>query len=134
MENSSFFFNMNSKISSYWIFVQSCLQFYVNYLRTVLYFIFIQVSKTSNHKNRIQCSVQNLILCQIYLINFHPEKGAWQPLYNAPKLPGSINPNLHGGHNHHPMSENYDNRTEQPIDLRLVCKFKFVPCGPVEIK
>ena len=38
-----------------------------------------------------------------------------------------------GGRNHHPLSENRDfSTTEHPIDLRPVCKFKFVRCGPVE--
>ena len=34
---------------------------------------------------------------------------------------------------HHPLSENRDFSTsEHPIDLRPVCKFKFVCYGPVE--
>ena len=34
---------------------------------------------------------------------------------------------------HHPLSENRDfSTTEHPIDLRPVCKFKLVRCGPVE--
>ena len=40
-----------------------------------------------------------------------------------------------GGHNHHPLSENQDfSITEPPLDLRPVCKFEFVRCGPVEKK
>ena len=32
-----------------------------------------------------------------------------------------------------PLSENRDfSGTEHPIDLRPVCKFEFVRCGPVE--
>ena len=35
--------------------------------------------------------------------------------------------------NYHPLSENRDfSRTEPPFDLRPVCEFKFVNCGPVE--
>ena len=37
------------------------------------------------------------------------------------------------GRKHYPLSENRDlSTTEHPIDLRPVCKFKFVRCGPVE--
>ena len=35
--------------------------------------------------------------------------------------------------NYHPLLENRDfSGTEPPLDLRPVCKFKFVRCGPVE--
>ena len=38
-----------------------------------------------------------------------------------------------GGHNHHPLSENQDfSITEPPLDLRPVCKFEFVRCGPIK--
>ena len=41
--------------------------------------------------------------------------------------------NAEGGRKHHPLSENRNfSTTEHPIDLRPVCKFKFVRCGPVE--
>ena len=45
-------------------------------------------------------------------------------------------PNYPGGRqNYHPLSENRDlSRNEPPLDLRPVCKFKFVHCGPVEEK
>ena len=37
-----------------------------------------------------------------------------------------------GSRNHHLLSENCDfSGTEPPLDLRPVCKFKFVRCGPV---
>ena len=37
------------------------------------------------------------------------------------------------GHNHHPLSENHNfSRTKPPLDLKPVCKFEFVRCGPVE--
>ena len=41
-----------------------------------------------------------------------------------------INPNYPGGgRNHHPLSETRDcSGTEHPLDLRPVCKFKFVRC------
>ena len=40
-----------------------------------------------------------------------------------------------GGRNYHPLSENRNfSGTEPPLDLRPVCKFKFVHCGPVENK
>ena len=39
------------------------------------------------------------------------------------------------GHNYHPLLENLDFfGTEPPLDLRPVCKFKFVRCGPGEKK
>ena len=38
-----------------------------------------------------------------------------------------------GGAFHPPLSENRNfSRTEPPLDLRPVCKVKFVRCGPVE--
>ena len=38
-----------------------------------------------------------------------------------------------GGRNFHPPSENRDfSTTEHPVDLKLVCKFEFVRCVPVE--
>ena len=38
-----------------------------------------------------------------------------------------------GGRNHHPLSENHDFSGTKPLlDLRPVCKFKFVRCGPLE--
>ena len=38
-----------------------------------------------------------------------------------------------GGRNHHPMSENRNFAgTKPPLDLKPVCIFKFVRCGPVE--
>ena len=49
----------------------------------------------------------------------------------------SINPNYpgEGGRNYHPLSENRDfSATEPPLDLRPVCKLKFVRCGPGEKK
>ena len=43
--------------------------------------------------------------------------------------------NAGGGRNHHPLSEHRDFSTaEHPNDLRPVCKFKFVCCGPVDKK
>ena len=37
------------------------------------------------------------------------------------------------GRNYHPLLENLDfSGTEAPLDLRPVCKFKFVRCGPGE--
>ena len=37
------------------------------------------------------------------------------------------------GRNYYSLSENRDfSGTEPPLDLRPVCKFKFVHCGPVE--
>ena len=40
-----------------------------------------------------------------------------------------------GGRNYHPLSENRDfSGTEPPLDLRPVCKLKFVRCGPGEKK
>ena len=41
-----------------------------------------------------------------------------------------FNPNYPGGgRNHHPLSETRDcSGTEHPLDLRPVCKFKFVRC------
>ena len=37
------------------------------------------------------------------------------------------------GRNYHPLLENLDfSGTEPPLDLRPVCKFKFVRCGPGE--
>ena len=45
-----------------------------------------------------------------------------------------LNPNYPGGgRNYHPLSENRDfSATEHPLDLRPVCKLKFVRCGPGE--
>ena len=45
-----------------------------------------------------------------------------------------INPNFPGGgRNYHPLSENRNfSATEPPLDLRPVCKLKFVRCGPGE--
>ena len=38
-----------------------------------------------------------------------------------------------GGCNHHPSSENcVFSATVHPVDLRQVCKLKFVRCGPKE--
>ena len=47
---------------------------------------------------------------------------------------GDINPSYpEGGRNYHPLSENCDfSETELPLDLRPVCKFKFVRCGAEE--
>ena len=40
-----------------------------------------------------------------------------------------------GWRNYHPLLENCDfSGTEPPLDLRPVCKLKFVCCGPVERK
>ena len=40
-----------------------------------------------------------------------------------------------GRDNYYPLSENCDfSGTEPPLDLRPVCKFKFVRCGPGEKK
>ena len=47
---------------------------------------------------------------------------------------GDINPSYpEGGRNYHPLSENCDfSGPEPPLDLRPVCKFKFVRCGAEE--
>ena len=47
-----------------------------------------------------------------------------------------LNPNYPGrGRNYHPLSENRDSSgTEPPLDLRPVCRLKFVRCGPGEKK
>ena len=38
-----------------------------------------------------------------------------------------------GGRNYHPLSENhYFSGTKPPLDLKPVCKLKYVHCGPVE--
>ena len=40
-----------------------------------------------------------------------------------------------GGRNYHPLLKNHDfSGTDQPLDLRAVCKLEFVRCGPVEKK
>ena len=40
-----------------------------------------------------------------------------------------------GGGDHHPLLENSNfSGTEPPLDLKPVCIFKFVHCGPVEKK
>ena len=54
-------------------------------------------------------------------------------------------PHLWSLFNHHPLSENHDflgtvgpqtsrnfSTTKHPVDLRPVCKLKFVRCGPAE--
>ena len=53
--------------------------------------------------------------------------------YQRPQPPLPSISSFRGGHNHHPLSENHVfSTTKHPVDPRLVCKFEFVRCGPVE--
>ena len=85
------------------------------------------IDKLADYSHSCGCSAFVLLFslnCTLTLV--------WRP-----KQPDTIrsflNPNYHrgGGVNYHPLAENRNfSGTKPPLDLRPVCKLKFVRCGP----
>ena len=86
--------------------------------------------KKADHKMLSGDSNNLNIYYKVAILNHKPLDSTVPVLFSS----NDFNPFRYGGGSFRPhLSENRDFcRTEPPLDLRPVCKFKFVCCDPVE--
>ena len=74
-------------------------------------------------------------VCKLEFVHCGPVEKKQSALSASVQLWRSEKVRGHTFPNHHPRSENHNfSTTKHPSDLRPVCKFEFVRCGPVEKK